>query len=345
MYTVAIAQGVFDDETHNNWAGTGSRPVAWVVWYPACDNISGDRMAVPASSKDALFIILGGIIDAPVNRDRDSWPVVLLSHGTGGSAYGMDWIGHRLAQHGYIAVAVSHHGNTTQEPFLPEGFLCWWERAPDLTIALDGLSQKGPIAEAMDMSKVFALGFSLGAYTVLAMAGAHTHMHLFEEWLNQSPRKGPNGPKEFPDLSEHIPHLSATSAEFQASQCRQRDTYRDHRLKAVVAIAPPPPIRAFTPASLAAIDLPIHIFVGQADKEAPPEPCAIWLDKHLTNSSLTLLGINVGHYVFLNEATDFGKKAEPDICSDHVDVDRLDIHERTILAAVKYFDKAIEPRQ
>ena len=339
---VGITTGTLNDETRNNWAGTGPRPVAWVAWYPTSDTAQGDKLSVSSSAKSEMFVLLGGIINAPVNTTQNIWPVVLLSHGTGGSALGMDWIGHRLAQAGYIAIAVSHHGNTAIEPYLPEGFLCWWERATDLSLALDALENEGILASAMDLKRVFALGFSLGAYTVMAMAGAQTDTRLFEQWLDKSPRQGPNGPKEFPDLSEHIQPLMADNAEFRTSQTRQHNDFSDTRIKAIVTIAPPPPIRALTPQSLKTIDLPIHIIVGQSDKEAPHDTCALWLDKHLPNSHLTLLGKNVGHYVFLNQATQFGKATEPDICIDAKGVDRSETHQQTAEIAVEFFNAAMK---
>ncbi len=344
-YKVGISTGCLKDATRNNWAGDGPRPIAWVVWYPANDTAQGEQLSVDAGAKDEMFIVHGGIINAPVNTSSKSWPVVLLSHGTGGSAFGMDWIGHRLAQQGFIAIAVSHHGNTAIEPYLPEGFLCWWERATDLTFALDALRQKGILAETIDLELVFALGFSLGAYTVLTLAGAMTDMQLFEHWLQQRSHKGPNGPKEFPDLSEHIPQLIANSAEFSTSQARQHNDFSDSRIKAIVAIAPPPPIRALTLQSLTAINIPVSIIVGQADEEAPYEPCALWLDSVLPNSQLTLLGKNVGHYVFLNEATGFGITTQPDICVDAQGVDRSAIHQQTAQAVVEFFNNAINENQ
>jgi len=190
MYQVGLARGAFEDTTRNNWAGDGPRPVAWVAWYPADNNARGEKLCVDPSATNAKFVILGGLINAPVNAARKTWPVVLLSHGTGGSAYGMDWLGHRLAALGYIAISVNHHGNTAMEPYLPEGFLCWWERAGDLILALDCLGNKGVLAGTIDFSKVFAAGFSLGAYTVLALAGAITNIELFLQWLEKSPSKG-----------------------------------------------------------------------------------------------------------------------------------------------------------
>jgi len=337
MYKVGIVTGVLSDKTRNNWAGDGPRPIAYIAWYPADNNARGEKLCVKHSAKDAPFVITGGFINAAINNTQKVWPVVLLSHGTGGSALGMDWLGSKLAAAGFIAIAVSHHGNTITEPYLPEGFLCWWERAADLTFALDVLASDGVLRGAIDFEQTFAAGFSLGAYTVLALAGAITDMQLFDDWLEKHAPKGPTGPKEFPDLSSHIPELIANSAEFRASQARQHLDYRDSRMRAVVALAPPPPIRAFTRQSLAKINLPVNIVAGQADCHAPHQTCAQWLDRQLPDSKLTLLGKNVGHYVFLNEATQFGQSTEPDFCLDAKGVDRSAIHHQTTQATITLF--------
>ncbi len=341
MYKVGMATGVLKDEMRNNWAGNGPRPIPWVAWYPADNNAHGKRLCIEHSAKDAPFVVRGGYLNDAINMHQRNWPVVLLSHGTGGSALGMDWLGSRLAAAGFISLSVSHHGNTILEPYLPEGFLCWWERASDLSLTLDALANEGPLAQAIDTTRVFAAGFSLGAYTVLSMVGARTDVRLFKNWLEQSPRTGPNGPKEFPDLSEHIPNLVATSTEFRTSQDRQHKNYCDPRIKAIVALAPPPPIRALTPQSLGEIEVPVHIIVGQGDNEAPHHSCAQWLHKLLPHSHLRLLGKNVGHYVFLNEATQFGKTVEPEICIDAKGVDRSTIHHQTALVSLKLFNNVM----
>jgi len=343
MYQVGLARGLIEDKTRNNWAGNGPRPVDWVAWYPVDDTAQGEKLSVNSSATNAAFVIFGGLLNANINTSRKTWPIVLMSHGTGGAAFGMDWLGARLAASGFIAISVNHHGNTAMEPYQPEGFLCWWERAEDLKLALDRLAIEGVLAGAIDFSRIFAAGFSLGAYTVLALAGAITDVELFQHWLEKTPRKEPNGPKEFPDLSEHIPKLMASSAEFNKSLERQHQNYCDRRIKAVLALAPPPPIRAFTPQSLKAIDIPVHIVVGQADKEAPPDTCASWLKTQLANSHLTMLGKDIGHYVFLGEPTEFGKTTQPDICIDAQGVERSTIHHQTTQIAFKLFESATQP--
>lgn len=286
-----------------------------------------------------LFVMGQTAHRAPMEPGVKTWPVVLISHGTGGSAAGMGWLGCRLAGRGYVGIAVDHHGNTAGEPYLPEGFLCWWERARDLTLALDRLSRDGPLAGRLDETRAFAAGFSLGGYTALALAGAITDMRLFESWMKQQP--GPVGPREFPDIADHIERLLATSPEFRRSQARQGESYLDDRVKAVFACAPAPPVRAFTEASLKGIEIPVGMIVGAGDVETPHEHCAAWLERLLADSRLTLLGPEVGHYVFLCVTTEAGRALDPEICVDAPGVDRRAIHDQAARLALDLFRRAV----
>jgi predicted dienelactone hydrolase len=91
--------------------------------------------------------------------------LIVLSHGTGGSAQMMAWLGRALASRGYIAAAVNHPGNNALEEYTAEGFLIWWERARDLTSVIDMLVGDSQFGRLIDRSRIGAAGFSLGGYT------------------------------------------------------------------------------------------------------------------------------------------------------------------------------------
>jgi predicted dienelactone hydrolase len=54
---------------------------------------------------------------------------VLLSHGPGGAASDLGWLAETLARAGYAVAGVDHHGNTSTEPYVAEGFAFIWEQA------------------------------------------------------------------------------------------------------------------------------------------------------------------------------------------------------------------------
>lgn len=264
--------------------------------------------------------------EADLLHERARFPVVLISHGTGGSASGLGWLAAFLARQGCVVLGVDHHGNTGVEAYRPEGFLCWWERARDLTVLLDRLSTQGPFAGRLDLSDVTAAGFSLGGYTALALAGAVTETDRVIAFARQYPFSG--GPREMPDLAGQIEPLLASSDSFRASWQRQSHSYRDPRVRAIVAIAPAPPVRGFTEESLREIGLEVTLLCGEADEEAPFDLCSRWLAERLPKSSLTSLGKHVGHYTLLPVGTPTASRSNPHYWCDGPEIDRAAVHAR-----------------
>ena len=81
--------------------------------------------------------------------------------------------------------------------------------------------------------------------------------------------------------------------------------------------------------------------VGQGDREAPHEACALWLVRQNPAFQLELFGRDVGHYVFLCEATEIGRCDEPVICADGPGVDRRAIHDQAAAMAERLFKSAM----
>jgi predicted dienelactone hydrolase len=326
------------DATRQNWDGTSARPLAWSAWYPAEDDAASRHRSL-RSLPESWFVINASLRNAPLKAAAPGsgarCPVVLLSHGTGGTALGLDWLAWRLARRGFIAVAVNHHGNTGTEPYRAEGFLCLWERARDLSAVLDAVTAQEGFADRLNLEAVFAAGFSAGAYTAMLLSGARTAFSQFE-----AARTDPafsRGPREFPDLADHIPALLKSSPVFRASWDRMTDSCRDNRIKAALVCAPGRSVLGLEAASVAGIDIPVEIVVGAGDTIAPPAICASWLQQHLASTRLDMLPAPAGHYVFLPEATAAGRLAAPEVCLDGPGVDRQAIHDHVALSAVALF--------
>ena len=119
-------------------------------------------------------------VTAPV--DRDSLPIVLLSHGHGPSLYlpskdGYGPLANFLAERGFVVIqptqANSKVGGLPRD--MSGAPLFWRERAEELTAILDGL---GSIEAALpllkgrlDDDRIAAVGHSLGGHTVALLLG------------------------------------------------------------------------------------------------------------------------------------------------------------------------------
>src|SRR5260370_418729 len=91
---------------------------------------------------------------------RRSIPIIIiiiaLSHGTGGSAMQMAWLGTYLAARGYIVVAVNHPGNNAVTGYTTEGFIEGWERAKDISTVISDLLADQRFGSKIDPDRIGA---------------------------------------------------------------------------------------------------------------------------------------------------------------------------------------------
>src|SRR5262249_30365968 len=98
-------------------------------------------------------------------------PLILLSHGFGGTASDLAWLGTALAAHGFIAVAVNHPGHNALEAYTVEGYSLMWLGAVDLGAVIDAVLNDKTFGNRIDPARIGAAGHSLGGYTVVADPG------------------------------------------------------------------------------------------------------------------------------------------------------------------------------
>jgi predicted dienelactone hydrolase len=80
------------------------------VWYPAAPGAAETSLDIGPPGKP-LFTPGSAAPDAAFENARPR-PVILLSHGFGGTARIMAWFGTALARHGLIVIAVDHPATT-----------------------------------------------------------------------------------------------------------------------------------------------------------------------------------------------------------------------------------------
>jgi len=322
---VGRATRAYRDSQRRSWVGEGDRPLETLIWYPA---ESGAVESEWYSGIPPFKVFRFGVSAAGAARRAGRYPLVLLSHGTGGSARQLAWLGEALASKGFIVAAVSHHGNTSDEAeSIPHGYYLWWERAADLSRVLDRLLADGELAAAIDPRRIAAAGFSLGGYTALALAGARLDMDEYRRWCARTGCVGapeaPISPDEFRERYRNDPAVTASLA-------RAEDSYRDARVRAVVAIAPAPG-SALDDRSLAEIAIPLLIIVGDRDDRLAD---ARRIAAIAPNAVIEVLQA-VGHYTFLAPCAWFGRLVLPALCRDPT-TSRSETHRRVAASAVSF---------
>lgn len=331
----------FTDERRKNWEGAAPRPLKTAIWYPAAPTSTQAETIFGGPPDREVFAPVAVAPGADVSQGAQEYPLVLLSHGTGGAALQMMWLGHNLASRGYIVAAVNHHGNTAAEGrYVPQGFLLPWERARDLTAVLDKLLADPVFGPRIDRERIGAAGFSLGGYTVIAAAGGRFSPLEFRSFCGSPRRDFTCEPQpEFPDAPKLFEGLRKADPAVRESLRHAGDSFRDKRIKRVFAIAPALG-GGFTKAGLGEVRVPVLIVVGQADKVTPPATNARRYADLIKGARLIILPGEVGHYTFLAECNARGK-AVLDICRDGEAVDRAAVHRQVAQLAFEFFEQSL----
>lgn len=326
---------LFYDNSRSNWLNNNARPLAATIWYPA------DATAKEQAWNISIFKAGWSAKDANISEQQEKYPLVILSHGTGGSAMQLSWLAETLASHGYIVAAVNHHGNTAAEDnLLPQGFMLWWERSQDMSVLIDKLLLNEQFGKRIDETKIAMAGFSLGGYTSLSVAGAITDRIQWQNFCKQTPDaticKPP--PESNFNLTD-FENLILTNKQVKNSILHAQKSYLDKRIKAIYVIAPVH-APAFTESSLADIKVPVKLVVGTADSQAQPHYNAKLLASLIPDAKLWLLK-DVSHYTFLANCTLKGKVLVAELCGEKNGINRTSIHHQVSQDALSYFNEIL----
>ena len=323
-----------------DWRGDANHALATVIWYPAGPGAREQRQSFGPPGRPLLdggFVATGAALAPAPAR----FPLIVLSHGTGGAGIALAWLGTALAADGYIVAAVNHPGNNAIDGYTVQGFTLWWLRARDLSAVIDGMLADPTFGPRIDRNRIGAAGHSLGGYTVIAIAGGISSIAQLRDFCAAHPADPMCAPPpEFRDLVTRAGALTKSDPAYRAATSEGGRSYRDPRVRAVFAMAPAlgP---AFLPGSLPHVDIPVAIVTGAADEIVPVQSGAQLLAAAIPHAELTILPGSAGHYVFTDECTETGRATYPAICIDAPGVDRAAIHRRTARLAETFFDRSL----
>lgn len=96
------------DPARKAWRKDTPRPITTHLFYPT---LEGKSEALVLGPPQAPLFNAGSVVKDALPTPGQH-PLILMSHGTGGSAPQMLWLAQALVQQGYWVAAVNHHGNT-----------------------------------------------------------------------------------------------------------------------------------------------------------------------------------------------------------------------------------------
>lgn len=290
-----------------------STPLAEVgLWYPA-----------EAATAQAVQVgpFVQTIAPAASLRGR-GLPVVVMSHGSGGSFTSHADTALALAQAGFVVAAFTHAGDNYRDG----------SRATDLdlrtrqfaAVVEHVLVALG--ADAVDPGRIGAFGFSAGGFTVLAAAGGT------------------------PDLGRIEAHCAANPGFFD---CRlmaggsgaahlTRPARAPRPVRALVVAAPALGF-TFGAGSLDALTMPVQLWQANDDQilRAPfyVEPVRAALPRPAEIHRVA----KAGHFDFLAPCSDVLARAAPTICASAPGFDRSAFHVDFNAEVVRFMTEALRP--
>jgi len=178
------------DLTYQKGGQTQTLTVA--VWYPTAARPKSHNYGGPTSGRVA--------VDAAPRAEGGPYPLLVFSHGYGGSGLGSLFFAEALAARGWIVACPDHHDTFSavrirsgqQKHFNRIGFLRdarelaasgpadrgkYLYRLDELKLALDGMLTSGRFGKLIDKNRIAAGGHSFGGFTALGLCGTINARH------------------------------------------------------------------------------------------------------------------------------------------------------------------------
>jgi predicted dienelactone hydrolase len=305
------------------------------VWYPASPAAVEQDVTIGPPDR-ALFYVGEAAADAAF-ADEKRRPVILLSHGFGGTARMMGWFGIIMAQQGYVVIAVDHPGNNGLDPMTVAGATLFWERPGDLKAALARVRADPELGRRLDMARVGVAGFSAGGFTSLVAAGARVDPARFLAFCAEHPTDGVCAPQKEFQVSREQAKAFLDSPEAAPAMADLKGDLSLPDVRAAFVMAPGI-VQALDPRSLAGMTTPVSIILGDSDEVVPPNTNGGVAARAIPGARLKVLA-RVGHYDFLSQCTPAGYQAQIPLCPTAVP--RGETHHAALEAALQFFARTL----
>ena len=281
-----------------------------VVFYPS---------TVPTQPTRVGPYLVQATPGAPAQPHRH--PLVVFSHGSGGSRWAHHTLASYLAARGFVVAALEHPGDNFRDDTgrgTPE---VWYGRPAQIRSLLDRLTTEPSWKSVINPQRIGFFGFSAGGYTGLMLAGAAPDFRRVQQYCRSHPGDASFCP--FPSLPVAPKGLVTT----------------DPRIKAMTLAAPVGVV--FSPSSLQAIQQPTLLMWADRDEVLIPEFNAEAVARALPRLAGKEMIHGAGHYVFMSPCTDDLAAIAPEICTDKTGIHRNAIHARLNAVISKFFSDTL----
>lgn len=298
---------------HGFAADPDGKPLEIGIWYP-----SQAAAKTLALGPTMMTVALNGPVQG------SALPLVVMSHGTGGSYLGHFDTAIALADAGYVVAAVTHTGDNYADQSRSVFIM---DRPRQISRVLDHLLSTWDGRAAIDPARVGMFGFSAGGFTTLASIGGVADFtkvglvcreHPTDFACDLMARSGPT--PAVPPATGFVP---------------------ERRIKAAVVAAPALGF-AFAPDGLKNVTVPVQLWRAADDVILPQPRYAEAVRAALPGAPDYRVVPRAGHYDFLAPCSSALAQVAPVICKSDPDFDRVAFHRSFDAAVVGFFDQSLK---
>ncbi|HEV7322167.1 MAG TPA: alpha/beta hydrolase [Ensifer sp.] len=230
------------------------------VWYPA--KAGGEPVLV---GDNRIFKGTSASKNAPFRDGR--YPLVVVSHGSGGRIDAVSWLATELAAAGFIVAGPNHPGSTSGNS-LPAETPKLWQRTEDLSAVIDMFTTSAEWNAAIEADRIGVLGFSLGGAAAMEISGARADLEAYARYCDSYKKwdcawytGGRGYVDDAPVTVDKVDLRTIDKVRFEQSN-------RDPRIKSAVLVEPGL-AQAYTQESLKTLAIPMQ-FINLGSKETIP---------------------------------------------------------------------------
>ena len=309
----AAAQGMSVGFQRLSIADGVGPPIEIGVWYPSKGTASPYPLELFTQTVATGGAVAGG-----------SLPLVVISHGNGGSLGGHYDTALALARAGFVVAALEHTGDNYHDESRATDMA---NRPRQLRVLVDYMLNVWPSHSVIDPQRIGAFGFSSGGFTVLVAAGGEPDLSLVAPHCAEHPK--------FFDCGLVAAHpLPATAI-------AAIHWVHDPRLKAVVVAAPALGY-AFAPTGLKKVTAKIDLWRAEDDHILPHPYYAEAVRTILPTPPTYHVVPHADHFDFLAPCSDALAKAVPVICQSESGFSRAAFHADFDEQVVKLFSETLK---
>jgi len=286
------------------------RALEVLVWSPCASAPSELRMGP---------YLVRATKDCPVSGR--SLPLVVFSHGQGGTRLGHHDTATALADAGFVVASFNHAGDTFGDDSSASEVGIFESRPADVSRVITHMLEQWKDRQLVDAQSVGVFGFSRGGYTALALVGAEPSRSASAERFCGSWR------------SFLIPICRKLGNEAIALTARA-----DSRVKSVVAVDP---LNLFSALSLKAVKAPVQLWASELGGDGVELAHTELIQQWLPTPPEYHIAKGAGHFVFLAPCPEEFRREARRICEDPSGISRESWHASMNQAVVAFFTKTL----